>query len=145
MTIEEEIAQLREANEKLKASIKEEQDQLKPNQKWQAVITDAKGITQTKIDSKGKVIELAKMFATSGEADKWIIQRLSVDGQPGWQAILQHMLSGVREIVTRDQALGRAVGHKQRTVTHAAAGYRLGGKLEFGVKVKETRVEFSRG
>jgi hypothetical protein len=108
---------------------------------WLAVITDADGIIQVRVSS-GKVEELAKSFDKSGDADKWIILRLS-DGKPGWQGVLTHSHSNIREVVSRDEALGRSVGHQSKTVTHQAAGFSRGTKLEFGTKVKETRVSFS--
>jgi hypothetical protein len=143
-----ELLRMRALNAKLQAEAETKparKGKVVATKSWLAVITDGSGIIQVRVTPKGKVEELTQSFDKSGDADKWIIHRLVQDSKPGWQGVLTHSHSNIREVVSRDEALGRSVGHVQRPVSHQAAGFSRGTKLEFGVKVKETRVSFSDG
>ena len=147
-SLQEELEALRTENKKLLADMIGEnraQRRATNGKPWLACIVDAGGAIQCVVNSKGELEEMSKTFAVSGDADKWIIQRMVKDSKPGWQAILTHAHSNVREVVSRDQAFGKSVGHQHTTITHQAGGYKLAGSLSFPWKVHETRVEFSRG
>lgn len=110
---------------------------------WLAVVYNSDGTIAMNVDPKGKIRELTKGFDRSGDADKWVFLRLN-EAKPGSYAEITCSFGRVCERITRDEALGRMIGHRRVPVTHSN-NYRPGRLLGFGVKVHQTRVEFSRG
>jgi hypothetical protein len=91
----------------------------------------------------GEWEEMTKTFDMSQEAQRWLDRRLVFDGASDYVGVIQHCLSPVQETISRDEAIARILAGKKM------ASHRItGGKttaLSFRPKVKETRVEFSRG
>lgn len=143
LTVQEQLEQLRAENEKLRTAVEAAPKAKVIDKPWLAIVYNAKGVIQAKIDSKGKSQDLIKGFDKSSDADRWLILRL-VEGKPGWYAEITHAYSKTKETITRDDAIARAAGRKTYPVTHSK-GYRLGESLGFKWKVKESRSTFSKG
>ena len=150
MDIQQELELLRQANAKLRAEIDGASSeapirgrQSASPKRWEAVIYNSEGIIQAVADKKGRLNELSKSFDRSQEADQWCYNKLA-RGPSDWYAEVHLTGTHVSTRIDRDEAIDRIFGsHKPNTVCHSKSG--KFGSLGFGMKVKNTRVEFSRG
>ena len=147
----EQLRQLREDNAKLRGEVDEqpvkESRRTAVEKAWTTTIYNADGEVLTKKDSKGKIIPMIKGFDRASGADKWGSLRLAVDGFAGCYATIEHMSMPIKITVDRDAAMGHIYGQqpgKPGAVQHAKSNSKHKA-LGFGVKVHQTRVEFSCG
>ncbi len=148
-TTEQLIARLMQENEALKSTVEPTKAPRATREakvsNWTATVYDGKGIIQTRINSKGKVEEIARGFDKAQQADQWACLRLC-DGGSDWYAMVESSAMPIATKITREEAMGRIMGRLPGKGSPVMQGKgKGGGSLGFGVKVKETRVEFSRG
>jgi hypothetical protein len=148
-TTEQLIARLMQENEVLKSTVEPAKAPRATREakvhNWTATIFDSKDIIQTRVNSKGKVEQITKGFEMSQQADQWACLRLC-DGASDWYAIVESGSMPIATKITREEAMGRIMGRLPGKGSPVVQGKgKGGGSLGFGVKVKETRVEFSRG
>lgn len=129
---------------KAEKAIEEQQNptSVKPKN-WTATIYDSKDVIQVRINPKGEEENLIKSFDVSGDADRWVDRRLSLDGQGDWYAVIQHSHSNVRVVIMRNDAMARFYRQAKKPTMKAQS--KSTGALSFRPHVKESRSTFSRG
>ena len=110
---------------------------------WTAAIYDSEDTIQIRVKENGEEEEMYKEFDKSSEADRWVDRRLSLDCGPDCYGEVIHTPSARRTVILRDDALARFYKKPKGPTMKPQPGG--GGKLSFGVRVKETKVTFSGG
>lgn len=110
---------------------------------WRAVILNAAGVIQTRINAKEEEEELVKGFDMARDADRWCDRRL-FEGASDWHGEVEHMvIPNVHSVIDRADSIARVLKQpKGPTVQVRGKSTKT---LGFGVKVKESRSTFSRG
>lgn len=110
---------------------------------WRTTIYNADGVVQSRVNSKGEDEELIKGFDLGQRANEWADRRL-FEGASDWYAMVEHTtLANVFTRIERADSIARIM--KQPKGPAIQQKGKSTKALGFGVKVKETRVTFSRG
>jgi len=115
---------------------------------WNGIILNGRGELQYRINAKGEEKELRQLFAKANDAERWADRQL-VTCSPDCYAVIQSTRMMGRDgkplaiKIDRDLALSRFF-KKPRSVASKTTVSK-NAPLSFGMKVKETRVEFSHG
>ncbi len=142
-----ELAKLREENLRLKSETTMDATGKQSSKMWIATIYDPKGKVMLKRNTKGKWEPLEKHFDKASQADRWSDLRLVTDGYGDSYATIGHQQMRTMTTVNRNDAMGRCYGKQpgkpgQMQPTKPNPEHQ---PLGFKPKVKQTRVEFSRG
>lgn len=120
---------------------KEPKEEKEAKQGWVCTIYDAKREIQTRVNAKGQVEDLVKVFDNASACDRWADRRL-FEGAPDWFAELTHTKLSVKTMVLRDDAVYRLLKAPLGAVCHKKS---MSSTLGFGVKSRNDISHFSHG
>lgn len=118
-----------------------------PTKNYSATVYDSKGNVATRIDAKGKVVEIVQDFNLPQDAHRFLDRRL-IEQASDCYGIMQSnkiLIAGElqSEVVLRQDALSRLLASKKQPFSKKVGS--RDSKLSWGAKVAQSRSHFSHG